>query len=50
MSIAIMSETFGQAYARVAPAAGSTRTAEWMGRMKVKPGSLIAAESRPPSH
>jgi hypothetical protein len=44
MSIAIMSENFGRT-----PYALSTQTAEWMGRLKVKPGSLEAAESQEPS-
>jgi hypothetical protein len=44
MSIAIMSVNFGRT-----PYALPTHTAEWMGRLKVKPGSLDAAESRMPS-
>jgi hypothetical protein len=43
MSIAIMSVTFGRI-----PYALSIHTAE-MGRLKVKPGSRNAAESRMPS-
>jgi hypothetical protein len=43
MSIAIMSENFGRI-----PYALPTCTAEWMGRLKVKPGSFDAAESRKP--
>ena len=50
MNIAIMFGTFRRAYACVAPYAGPFQTAEWLGRLKVKPGSLVAAESRPPSH
>jgi hypothetical protein len=44
MYIAIMSENFGRT-----PYALAIQTAEWMGRLKVKPGSLDAAESRMPS-
>ncbi len=43
MSIAIMSVNFGRT-----PYALAIHTAE-MGRLKVKPGSLDAAESRMPS-
>jgi hypothetical protein len=49
MSIAFMSEAFGQSLTHVAPITASTHTAEWMGRLKVKPGSLAAADSRMPS-
>jgi hypothetical protein len=49
MSIAIMSVAFGQSLTRVAPIAVSTQPAEWMGRLKVKPGSHLAAGYRPPS-
>jgi hypothetical protein len=43
MTIAIMSENFGRtSYAL------SAHTADWMGRLKVKPGSQDAAESRMP--
>jgi hypothetical protein len=44
MSIVFMSENFGRA-----PIGVSTHYSKWMGRLKVKPGSLGAAESRPPS-
>jgi hypothetical protein len=44
MSTAIMSVAFGRA-----PITSSTYYSKWMGRLKVKPGSLAAAESRMPS-
>jgi hypothetical protein len=50
MYIAIMS-AFGQSLAHGAPDAASIQTADWMGRLKLKPGSRDAAESRmPPRH
>jgi hypothetical protein len=50
MSTAIMSVAFGQSSTHGAtPITVSTHYSEWMGRLKVKPGSLAAAESRMPS-
>ncbi len=49
MSIAIMSVAFGQSLTRGTPITAPTPYSKWMGRLKVKPGSLAAAESRMPS-
>ena len=44
MSIVFMSETFGRT-----SQGASTAVSKWMERLRVKPGSRIAAEFRPPS-
>jgi hypothetical protein len=49
MTTAIMSVAFGQSLAHESPITASTYYSKWMGRLKVKPGSLAAAESRMPS-
>jgi hypothetical protein len=49
MGTAFMSEAFGQYLTQGTPRTASTAISEWMGRLRVKPGSRQAAGFRPPS-